>query len=109
LARLNLVSQIKSDILGRDVLVLSEFETTSSGAAMMVLIGQGIYSNQKEAAVKFANIRMIIKPDMENHKKYQYMYGLYKDTYQSLKGLFVRRTHILEEIRSGREVKIENL
>jgi xylulokinase len=109
LARLNLVSQIKSDILGRDVLVLSEFETTSSGAAMMVLIGQGIYSNQKEAAVKFANIRMIIKPNMENHKKYQYMYGLYKDTYQSLKGLFVRRTHILEEIRSGREVKIENL
>lgn len=109
LARLNLVSQIKADILGRDVMVLSEFETTASGAAMMVLMGQGVFKDQKEAAEKFAMVRMIIKPNMENHKRYEYMYELYKETYQTLKGLFVRRKQIIEEIRSDREVRIENL
>lgn len=109
LARLNLISQIKADILGRDVMVLAEFETTASGAAMMVLMGQGVFKSQREAAEKFAMVRMIIKPDMENHKRYEYMYELYKDTYQSLKELFVRRKQVIEEIRSDREVRIENL
>lgn len=109
LARINLISQIKADILGKDVMVLSEFETTASGAAMMVLLGQGEYENLEKIAEKFANIRMIIKPDKENHKKYEYMYELYRDTYQSLKEMFVRRTLTLEKIRSEREVRIENL
>lgn len=109
LTRLNLISQIKADILGRDVMVLSEFETTASGAAMMVLMGQGIYKNQKEAADHFAMIRMIVRPNMENHKKYEYMYMLYKETYQSLRELFVRRKQLIEKVRSDREVKIDNL
>lgn len=69
LARINLVSQIKADILGKDVLVLSEFETTSSGAAMIVLAGQNVYPDLKSVADKFAVIRMIIKPNKENNKK----------------------------------------
>lgn len=109
LARINLISQIKADILGRDVMVLAEFETTASGAAMMVLTGQGIYETMKEAADKFALVRMIIKPNMENHRKYMYMYELYKETYLSLKDLYVRRMDILDKIRSDREVRIENL
>ena len=109
LARINLISQIKADILGKDVMVLSEFETTATGAAMLVLLGQGVYQTMREAAEKFAVVRMIIKPDLENHRKYEYMYELYKDTYQALKGLFDKRMQILEQLRSDREVQIENL
>lgn len=109
LARLNLVAQIKADILNRDILVLSEFETTSTGAAMIVLAGQGIFADIKAAAEKFADIRMIVKPNQENHKRYEYMYQLYKETYASLKPLFERRMEILEKIRNDREIKIENL
>lgn len=109
LARLNLVSQIKADILGKDVMVLAEFETTASGAAMMVLLGQGEYENLKLVAEHFAKVRMIIRPDEENHKKYEYMYELYRDTYASLKEMFVHRAVTLEKIRSEREVRIENL
>lgn len=109
LARMNLISQLKADILGRDVMVLAEFETTASGAAMMVLMGQGVYQSLKEAADKFAMIRMIIKPNMENHKKYAYMYELYKETYDSLKELFVKRMDIVKQIRKDREIQIENL
>lgn len=109
LARLNFVSQVKADILGKEVLVLSEFETTSSGAAMMVLLSQGIYADTKEASDRFAKVRMIIKPDMDNYKKYLSIYSLYKDTYVALKDLFAKRIRILEQISSDREVQIENL
>lgn len=109
LARVNLISQIKADILGKDVMVLSEFETTASGAAMLVLIGQGIYDNVKSAAMKFARLRMIIKPNRESHKKYAYMHGLYQETYQTLKPLYTRRIEVLERIRDDREIQIENL
>lgn len=108
-ARINLIAQIKADILNRDLFVLSEFETTATGAAMIALTGQGIYESIKSAADKFVMVRMIIKPNKENHKKYEYMYQLYKDTYESLKELFMRRAEILEKIRDDREVKIENL
>lgn len=109
LARVNLISQIKADILGRDVMVLSEFETTASGAAMLVLLGQGLFADLKQAAERYAVVRMIIKPDMENNKKYTHMYELYKDTYRTLKGLFDERSRMLEKLRSDREVQIENL
>ncbi len=109
LARVNLISQIKADILGKDVMVLEEFETTASGAAMMVLIGEGVYQDLKEAAEKFAIVRMIIRPNIENHKKYKYMYELYKEAYIALKDLFIRRMDILEQIRNDKEIQIENL
>lgn len=109
LARVNLISQIKADILGRDVLILSEFETTSIGAAMLVLIGTGHFKNMKEAANKFVSIRMIIKPDMKNHEKYKLMYELYKDTYKTVQELFVRRKDIVKRIDNDKEVRIENL
>lgn len=109
LARINLISQIKADVLGTDVMVLSEFETTASGAAMMVLLGQGECESLKQIAEKFAIVRMIIKPNMENHTKYSSIYKLYKDTYCTLKELFAARMQMLEKIRSDKEVQIENL
>lgn len=109
LARVNLISQIKADILGRDVLVLSEFETTSTGAAMMVMMGKGYFKDLREAADKFVAIRMIIKPNMSNHQKYMYMYELYKDTYSTVKGLYKRRKQLIKKMVDDREVRIENL
>lgn len=109
LSRIGLISQIKADILGKDTIVLSEFETTSAGAAMLALKGIGKFSSVKEAAKNFVKTRMIIKPDMENHQKYKYLHNLYKSTYEILKPQYQRRIKILDYIRSDREVKIENL
>ena len=109
LARIPLISQIKADILGVDVLVLNEFETTSTGAAMLAFIGLGRFRNLKEAAARFVQIRMIIKPDRENHERYQYVYELYKSTYDVLQPQFAKRMKLLDCIRNDREVSIENL
>ncbi len=109
LARLNLVSQIKADILGIDVKVLQEFETTSTGAAIMALVGAGVYKNIGEAAPYFAHVRMIIKPDMNNHEKYKKIYELYRSTYAALRPQFAKRIELVKELGRTREVQIENL
>lgn len=109
LARLNLISQMKADITGREVEVLSEFETTATGAAMMALYGQGVYASLQEAAEKFVRVRMIIRPDQRNHEKYREIYQLYKDTYHTVKPLFIKRAALTEKLYSGKRIKIENL
>lgn len=109
LARINLISQIKADILGKEVSVLSEFETTASGAAMIVLHGRHVFKTLKDAADRFVSIRMIIKPDMDNHKKYDLLYRLYKESYAANKELFIKRMQVMGQIRRDRETQIENL
>lgn len=108
LARMNLVSQIKADVTGKEVIVLSEFETTASGAVMMVLNGQEGISFSK-LSKKFSKIRATVHPDMDNHEKYNIVYKLFKETYESLVPMFDRRIEILDKIRCPRETQIENL
>lgn len=109
LARLNLISQIKADITGREVLVLSEFETTATGAAMIAFYGQKVYGSLREAAEQFVRVRMIIRPDRKNYLQYQDIYALYKETYRTLKPLFPRRREITERLYRKKQVRIENL
>lgn len=109
LARLPLVSQLKADITGREVQVLSDFETTATGAAMMALYGQGIYGTLQEAAERFAMVRMIIRPDRKNHEKYRELYQLYKETYRTLYPLFPKRRELVERLYGNRKIKVENL
>ena len=109
LARVHLISQIKADITGREILVLSDFETTSTGAAMLALVGQEEYKNLQEAAQYFVSIRMIICPNKRNYENYSEIYALYKETYKTLKNLFVKRKTLTDKIYRKCQVKIENL
>ena len=109
LARLNLISQLKADITGKEIKVLSEFETTATGAAMMAFYGQGVFGTLQEAARQFVRIRMVIHPDERNHKQYQELYQLYKETYNTLKPLFPKRMKLMEQLGGRGKTKIENL
>lgn len=109
LARLNRISQLKADITGKEIRVLSEFETTASGAAMIALYGQGHFSNLKDAADRFVKIRMIIQPDQRNHQQYMEWYALYKETYHTLRPLFVKRMELTDRLYRKKKVQIENL
>ena len=108
LSRINLISQIKADVTGKNILVLSEFETTAAGAAMIVLNRQeGI--SFSELAKKFSQIRMLIYPDMKKHEKYNVFYELFKETYKSLLPMFDRRAALLHSIEETKETQVENL
>lgn len=109
LARVNLISQIKADVTGRDVVVLDDFETTAGGAAVIALVGAGIYKDIKEAANAFVNERMVIHPIRGNQKKYMELYQIYKETYKSLEGLFTQRAKTISKIYPKHEIRIANM
>lgn len=52
---------------------------------------------------------MTIHPDMDNHWRYDVVYRLFKETYESLEPMFDRRMKLLDFIRSSGEIQIENL
>ncbi len=109
LARVNLISQLKADITGKDVMVLDDFETTAIGAAVLTLVGVGEFDTIKDACEEFVAVRMIIKPNKKNHEKYKKIHKLYKDTYLTLKDLFKERKELVDEVYRDKESKIENL
>lgn len=108
LSRVGRISQIKADVLGRDIEVLSEFETTSSGAAMIVLHAQESITLH-ELIDRFCKIRMVIRPDLKNKAVYDEVYELFKDVYETNKPLFDRRVKMLGRIQKSRKIQIENL
>lgn len=89
--------------------VLSEFETTAAGAAMMALYGKGIYASLQEASEHFVKVRMIIRPERKNYETYQEFYQMYQETYKTLKPLFPKRMALTEKLYSRKKVKVENL
>lgn len=109
LARINLISQIKADITGKEILVLSDFETTAIGAAMLALTGKGVFLNLKDALDHFVFIRMRIKPNIKQHEFYTKMYKLFKFTYKSLREPYKMRQELLRQLIAKREIEIENL
>ncbi len=109
LARINLISQIKADVTGRDIIVLADFETTAAGAALLALVGTGEYQNVEEAAGAFVDIRMIIHPIHANHRKYMEIYKIYKETYHNLEELFTERVKIMNSIYPKHEIRIANM
>ena len=109
LARIRLISELKADITGRDVEVLEEFETTSTGAAMLALVGLGVFPDLRAAAGAFATVRMVIRPNAARHQKYLRLFELYKRTYHALEGLFHERMDLVRQLNPKHEVRIENL
>lgn len=109
LARVPLISQIKADVTGREIHVLDEFESTATGAAMLVLLGEGVYKSIEEVAEVFSRVRMIICPNDNAHKKYMELYQLYRETYNTLKELFAKRTEVVGRVIDEKKIKIENL
>ena len=80
-----------------------------TAATFTFLIGIGEFTGLDSAAERFASVRMIIKPNLNNHKKYQEIFRLYKNTYKTLEPLFEERLAIVKKIYPKHEVKIENL
>jgi sugar (pentulose or hexulose) kinase len=109
LARINLIQQIKADITGKDILVLDEFETTALGAAVLVGVGQGVFSGFDDASRQMVGVRMVIRPNARNHQQYKAVYPLFRKVYETLKPLFAERIAIVSALTYHGETRIENL
>jgi gluconokinase len=79
--------QIMADTLGQEMLVPSEGETSSLGAAIWAMHGAGVLSSLEEAA-DLIQIDQTVKPVPEQTKIYHQYYAIYRDLYVALKPHF---------------------
>lgn len=108
LARINLVNQIKADVLCKKVLVLDEFETTAIGANMIVEFSGNGMSKWKELSTK-VKVRQVIIPNEQNHEIYLEKYKLFRSVYQSLEGCFAELASIKNASETVVAESIENM
>jgi sugar (pentulose or hexulose) kinase len=80
--------QIFADISGKNICLPKNTEASCLGAGITAAVGAGWYKTFKEAAGEMSSIKKIIKPDMQNFKKYQKLYTVYKKIYPALKNIW---------------------
>jgi len=109
LSRINLISQIKADVTGKRVELLSEPETTSIGALSFLLLGMGVYRDLKSIVSTFSKVSVVFEPNRKNYENYQKIFHLYQKIYRSSKGLFKIRKKIVDGLYWNLNNSIENL
>lgn len=109
LARIHVINQIKADILGKEVYVVQEYETTAVGAMMMVAVTAGVYKDLMEASLKIVKYRAIIFPNQDNHMLYQKYFLLFSDLYEALVPMFKKRYETTSAFSKNIAKEITNL
>jgi len=99
LSRLDTINQIKADILGVPVRKLENFETTSIGAALIALVGVGIFENGSDGFDQFCRLKRIYEPDMSKHAIYEEYFQLYLQVYESLCDAYASRAKLLATLQ----------
>ncbi len=83
----NVWLQIKSDILGTEIMALDCKEVGAAGTAALAGMAMGGFSDLTAAVSKMAPVRKVFKPDAENSKAYAELYKKYANLYKAVKGL----------------------
>jgi len=89
--------QMFADCLGVPIQVPIGNEHGALGAAITAAVGTGHFSDYQEAVKEMVNIKKTYKPKKENVKKYQKLYVLYTDIYNSLWNSWDKRENLLGE------------
>ena len=80
--------QILADIFGQEINLLNVEEGPAFGAALIAGVGVGEYNSFEEAEDGVIKVVKRITPDIENIKRYNEYYPLFRNIYSSLKGDF---------------------
>jgi xylulokinase len=83
-AKSSLWSQIKADIIGKDINIPQNTETSVLGAAIIAGVGTGIYTDYEEAVRKFVKIEKKFTPAIKNKEVYDECYAKFNDIFLSL-------------------------
>ncbi len=108
LARIQFIAQIKADILGKEVHLIDEFETTSLGAFILTGISINLFSSLSEAT-RVVKTREVVFPNVENTDLYGKIFEMYKEVYQILKPVYMKRQKLISEAYFEKIERIENL
>lgn len=90
--------QILADILGEEINLLNVEEGPAFGAALIAGVGVGVYSSFAEAVNGIVKVQKTIVPRIQNTKRYNQYYQLYKKLYYSLKEDFKELKKLISSI-----------
>ncbi len=79
--------QIKTDIINRHT-VRCDSEVTALGAAILAAVGGGLYKDVGAAVEKIVSVGDELSPAPEPVAVYEKLYGMYRESYASLKHVF---------------------
>jgi xylulokinase len=88
---------ILADVFNAEVLTMQTDEGPAFGAALLAGVGAGVYSNTIEAVKNTVALGDSCEPDLENSKRYEEIYPLFKSLYQSLKGDYQKAFDIFSQ------------
>lgn len=80
--------KIISDVLGKNLIVLSELNSSALAAVILAGVGTGIWPNFQGAVEKVIKIREKVIFSQENHVIYNKYYEVYKEIYKNLVDIF---------------------
>jgi xylulokinase len=92
-ARSVLWKQVTADVLGIRLEQVADHPGSSLGAAFCAGMGVGIFKTWEEIE-RYIKISDITLPDLENHIRYQKMFSIYREIYESLKDKYPRLAEI---------------
>jgi xylulokinase len=95
-ARSALWKQITADVLGIRLEQVADHPGSSLGAAFCAGIGVGAFTSwdEIERYIKISNVTL---PDMKKHARYNKLFDLYREIYESLKDKFPRLAEIARQ------------
>lgn len=100
--------QIRADVLGIPIHVLSEVETTAFGAFICTLKARGLINHLSDGSA-FITVKKTVIPNMHNHNAYSSLYLLFKQLYTANKSLFKRHAQVTAHIAKYRTNILEYL
>lgn len=87
-ARSAIWRRIMVDVYGKQIIFPKGEELECLGAVILASLGIKLYKNANEACSKLIAIADPIKPNEENHEKYEKLFQIYVSLYEKLKDIF---------------------
>jgi xylulokinase len=109
LARFDLINQIKADVTNKRIKVIENFESTSVGAFILLLLSLKKFNSVEEAASKIIRVRKIINPSEANHIIYKEFFEFYQSLNDQLLPLYNSHLKLRDRVQSFSSETISNL
>ena len=103
------INQIKADVTNKRIKVVENFESTSVGAFILLLLALKKFNSIEDAASNIIRIRKIINPSEANHQIYKEFFEFYKRLNNQLLPLYDTHLSIREKVQSFSSETISNL
>ena len=109
LSKIRIANEIKASVTGLPYHLMDEIESTSLGAAIIVMCSLKHFNSYNEACKKIIVTKQIFLPKADDKPYYDDMYNLYKDLTKVAKPQFKKQRELLKMHKKNSIEHVDNL